>query len=149
MKKMFLAALMMLCLATSACGAMSDAEFLDLCEKGSVQEIQTALLKGANPNAKDENGWTPLMAVASFNQNPKAVSVLLKAGADVNAKDDNDSTALMYAAKNAESHEALFALMKAGADVNAKDKDGMTVLDYAQQMKNDSAIKVLKAAGAK
>ena len=115
MKKMFLAALMMLCLATSACGAMSDAEFLDLCEKGSVQEIQTALLKGANPNAKD----------------------------------DNDSTALMYAAKNAESHEALFALTKAGADVNAKDKDGMTVLDYAQQMKNDSAIKVLKAAGAK
>ena len=42
---------------------------------------------GANVNAKNDTGTTPLMIAAGNNPNPEVLKILLDADADLNAKD--------------------------------------------------------------
>jgi len=51
-------------------------------------------------NAKDEDGNTVLMHVASENTNSEIIKVLIDAGADVNAKNELGLTAKDYAKEN-------------------------------------------------
>ena len=44
--------------------------------KGSISEINQAIQNGAKVNAKDNDGWTPLMH-AAYNKAPKKVIELL------------------------------------------------------------------------
>ena len=41
-----------------------DDELLEAARNGDLIKVQTLLEKGANPNAKDNNGWTPLHRAA-------------------------------------------------------------------------------------
>ena len=67
---------------------------------GSKQLIQLLLNARANVNASDIAGLTPLMfAVASENQDPEAVKLLLSSGADVTAKTTAGESALDWARK--------------------------------------------------
>jgi ankyrin repeat protein len=66
--------------------SMSDEEFIDLCKNGSPAEVQSAIEDGADVNARDNNGWTPLMFAAWNNSNADVVETLIKNGADVNAR---------------------------------------------------------------
>lgn len=51
---------------------------------GNVGEIDRLVKEGANVNARDGNGRTPMM-VAAFRQDDAAVRALIEAGANVNA----------------------------------------------------------------
>ena len=133
--------LLSLCL-TAAWATMSDKDFLNLCMRGTVQEISDELTKGANPNAKDSDGMTGLMWAAYDNPDPETITLLLKAGADVNAEDNIRHTALMWAAANNKNSDVLSVLLKAGADVNAESHDGFTPLMKAA---GDNSIEVVKA----
>lgn len=53
--------------------------------------------KGADVNAKDNDGKTPLMFASAFD-NSRVVKLLIGKGADVNAKDNGGWSALIYAA---------------------------------------------------
>ena len=55
---------------------------------------------GANVNAKNDTGTTPLMIAAGNNPNPEVLKGLIEAGADVNAKDKDGDTPLMIVAYN-------------------------------------------------
>jgi tetratricopeptide (TPR) repeat protein len=101
---------------------------------------------GADLNAKDSDGVTPLMGAAQYNSNPDVVTALLKAGVDVNAKDKQGKTPLMHAVLNP-NPDAVAALLKGGADVNAKDNSGKTALDYARETNNSEAVAALIKAG--
>ena len=46
--------------ADSAFAAMSDSDFLVLCETGALKQIEDAIKAGANVNARNENEETPL-----------------------------------------------------------------------------------------
>ena len=116
----------------------------------SPEVIRLLLKAGADVNAKDEYGNTPLHPAAA-GSTPEVISVLLKAGADVNAKDDEwGSTPLHNAALQNENPEVMSVLLKAGADVNAKDDEwGNTPLyDAARANENPEVISVLLKAGA-
>ena len=63
-KRLCALALLVAALAAPGWAAMSDAEFLNLCQKGTVQEVQAALDAGAAVNAKGEDGMTALMWAA-------------------------------------------------------------------------------------
>jgi ankyrin repeat protein len=114
-------------LASPATAAVSDEDFLALCEKGSAQQIMDAIQDGANVNARDRRGKTPLMRAAWDASNAEAAAALIKAGADVNASDDNGWTALMEATC---SYDAKMPppLIQAGADVHARNNNGSTAL---------------------
>ncbi|MBI2680778.1 MAG: ankyrin repeat domain-containing protein [Candidatus Solibacter usitatus] len=67
---------------------------------GSPELLSTLLDAGAQPNAKDVRGMTPLMlAVASETQNPAVVRLLLAKGADVKLKSAANETATDWACK--------------------------------------------------
>lgn len=76
--------------------AMSDNDFVELCEKGSAQEVEEAIMNGANVNAKDKDGMTALMLAAEDGYTETA-NLLLSYGANVNAKNIFGRTALELA----------------------------------------------------
>lgn len=88
--------------------------------------IAHLLAAGANPNAVDFQGATPLMYAAEVGT-MELLRALLAAGADVNAQDAKGRTALMYASEHCHT-DSVRLLVKAGADVTFKDSNGYTAL---------------------
>ena len=146
-------------LAGPAPAAMSDADFLELCGKGSLQQIVDAIKDGANVHALDKHGRTALMMAACKNPNPEVIPALAKAGVDINAKDSTGRTALMWAADSpsyrppseAITHlsEVITTLLNFGADPKAKDNNGKRAIDYARKnsrLEGSDALKKLEEA---
>lgn len=104
------------------------------------------LKAGADVNAKDKNGWTPLM-VASQEDLSGYANFLVQSGADPNVKDNRGRTALMIAAQH-ENALSMEVLIKAGADLNAKDSIGRTALMIAAQKNHRLCGGILQRAGA-
>ena len=64
--------------------------------KGETEILTVLLAKGANKEATDNAGWTPLILAARYNHKD-CVKVLLQYGANVNAKNKYGQTARDYA----------------------------------------------------
>lgn len=121
---------------------------------GNESEIAELISKGADVNAKDNDGKTALIhATGRGRRHIETVKVLLGRGADVNAKDNNGKTALMEAIFSC-IHDAktgkmlLEMLLDKGAKVNAKDNDGLTALIYAAMNGHAEIVKMLLDKGA-
>ncbi|PLC62302.1 hypothetical protein B7L68_07655 [Thermoproteus sp. CP80] len=99
--------------------------------KGDVRRVKELLEKGADPNAQDEDGSTPLHA-AAFGGHVDVVRLLLEQGANPNAKDKHGFTPLHDAAYG--GHVGIVKLLlEHGADPTVKDGDGETPLDLARK----------------
>ena len=111
-------------------------------------------LKTKNPNARNQQGETPLHKAVVYNKMPIVVALILKAGAGVNAKDTYGNTPLHEAAAYCKNPAVIAALLKAGAEVNARTPrleyvGGETPLhDAASSNKNPAVITALVKAGA-
>jgi hypothetical protein len=104
-----------------------DISFWKAAMNGNIKAVKQQLAAGADVNAKDGIGWTPLHSAAGRGR--KEVNELLIAnGADVNAKDNWGMTPLHRAAEMGRK-EIAELLIAAGTYVNAKDKRGRTPLD--------------------
>jgi len=94
-----------------------------------LREVAEVLIAhGADVNAKNDDGLTPLLYAAGYGR-LEVVEALLAHGAAVNAKDDKGLTPLHYAAEHGRL-EVVDALLAHGAAVNAKDDKGLTPLKY-------------------
>ena len=78
---------------------INDEAFLELCESGTLQEIEDAIKSGADVNARTRNGTTALMFAAT-GSNPEIITMLLKNGADANLENRNGRRAIDYAKGN-------------------------------------------------
>jgi ankyrin repeat protein len=101
--------------------AVSDAAFV--CDLIKVRELLAA---GADPDARDEDGRTPLSS-AVLGGSIGLVGLLVESGADVNARDRHGFSALHFAAQE-NLPEMVRVLLARGADPNAQDEDGSSVL---------------------
>ena len=110
--------------------------------------VVAALLDaGANPNAWNEGGSTPLHLAA--HQPLAVIAALLDAGADLQARDEGGMTPLHMAALLSESPAVIAALLDAGADLQARTAGGMTPLHAAAGASESPAvIAALLDAGA-
>ncbi|MGL5254295.1 MAG: ankyrin repeat domain-containing protein, partial [Brevinema sp.] len=96
---------------------------------GQKEIVEYLVGKGADVNAKNQNGDTPLHEAASRGYK-EIVEYLVGKGADVNAKNDYGRTPLHGAAINGQK-EIVEYLVGKGADVNAKNQNGDTPLHEA------------------
>jgi ankyrin repeat protein len=123
-----------------------DKLLLNACSDGDLEKAKRAIENGADVNAKDEEGWTPLHK-ASLCGHEAVVSLLVEKGAHVNAKDNNGMTPLHLTIFD--EHEAIVSLLlENGADVNAKKNDGWSPLHYASWNGNEAIISALLENGA-
>jgi len=127
-------------------GADADYALHDLASVGYVDRVRQLVDAGADVNAKDNNGRTPLRWAASEGHADVA-RLLVDAGADVNAKDNNGWTPLRWAASEGHA-DAARLLVDAGADVNAKDNNGWTPLRWAASEGHADVARLLVDAGA-
>ena len=114
--------------------------------KGDLIKVQTLLEMGANPNAKDDNGWTPLHWAAQEGH-VDVVRVLLERGANPNAKDEYGDTPLHNAAQKGHV-EIVKLLLERGANPNAKNNYGWTPLHRAAQEGYFNIVELLLERGA-
>ena len=126
---------------------------------GDAEAVKALVEAGADVNARDEYGDTPLLhtlfLLRDGTQEPDEVvvevmTILIKGGADVNARNKHGSTPLhashnSYAPKRA---EIIKILIKGGADVNARDESGDTPLHQFALVGPPEAVEALIEAGA-
>ena len=74
--------------------------------QGNSEISKFLIVKGADINAKNNNGETALM-LAALNKRLEIVRLLIKKGADVNAESNKGHTALKYAFLNTQIEELL------------------------------------------
>ena len=89
--------------------------------------IALLLDKGANPNAKDRYGKTPLM-LAALNSNIPAIEALLSnSSVDANVMDESQYTALRMSVDSGNLAAIRLLIEKGKADPNIADMQGVTV----------------------
>ncbi|KAF2832802.1 hypothetical protein CC86DRAFT_389249 [Ophiobolus disseminans] len=110
----------------------------------AIFKLSTKLIHGqADVDAKDNDGWTPLMR-AVWNGYKDIIEVLLSVGkADVEAKDNDGQTPLMWAASRGHRDTVKVLLSVGKADVEAKDNDGQTPLMRAALKGHKDTTEVL------
>jgi uncharacterized protein len=114
-------------------------------ENNNREMIQLLLSAGANPNAANRRGETPLMRLTS-EANVEMIRDLIAAGADLNAHNQSGETPLMRAVAHC-SFSVAKELIEEGADINARDEGGNTLLMDATQNNDPEVLKFLLSAG--
>jgi hypothetical protein len=115
--------------------------------RGDVQKIEKLAAAGANPNARDPQGRTPLH-VATFARQRGAIRALVKAGADINLLENDRYDGVTIAAV-ADDEDTLRVLLSLGASAKQVTSryDG-TALIAAAHLGHDGVVRQLIAAGA-
>ncbi|MES1206506.1 MAG: ankyrin repeat domain-containing protein [Pseudomonadota bacterium] len=94
-----------------------------------LMRVRTLLARGADPDARDEDGRTPIFS-ALLGGSVALLGLLLESRADVNARDGRGATALHLAAEEV-LPEAATLLIGRDADVDLRDEEGNTPLARA------------------
>jgi ankyrin repeat protein len=131
--------------------------------RGDIVGVRGLLKKGADVNAKNELGKTPLMTAVSGGHT-EIVKLLLENKANANVRDGNqDRTILMCAASQGHT-EIVGLLLEFGANVNTRSRkgwladdlelgtfiipEGRTALYIAAEKGHTNVVKILLEAGA-
>jgi ankyrin repeat protein len=106
-----------------------DQELLDVAGQNNLSEVERLLSVGADVNAMENNGNTPLLAAVA-NGNVHVVQVLMEHGADIDVKFNGWTTVHLAVLQG---HLAVvIELRKHGADMEEKETaDGFTPLHFA------------------
>ena len=90
---------------------------LQVTEAGDIVQMEALLAKGAEVNARNAHGWTPLH-VAAAGGDPAVLALLLKHGADVHAQSHIGTTPLDNATTRGGRKAVIDLLLAHGAKRN-------------------------------
>ena len=138
------------------CEAWNTREFF---RAATAADVSACLAEGSDPEARDDDGWTPLHWAVFGNDGSEVIRTLLARGADLNARDYRDRTPLNsalnqpYTVLRTTTRGATMALvdalLAAGTNPTARDGVGATHLHFVAAVHVDpAAIETLLAAGA-
>lgn len=99
----------------------------------NVQAIEWMLLDGADVNAKDNNGWTPLIRSASVSGSADVAKMLIKFKAKIDVVDKENKNALLIATING-NLPLVKVLVENGANYRLKNNFGKSLYDLAVSM---------------
>lgn len=103
--------------------------------------MQFLLAKGANVNARDVRGATPLVVACNLNF-VEGVDLLVKSGARIDETNNSGETPLITAVHN-RNMPLIRILLQAGANPDRADNSGRTARDYARLAGNSAILGVL------
>ena len=113
--------------------------------------MRILLEHNANPNIRNNDGWTTLMFAAGNSKtdsSEETVRILLEHNANPNLKENNGCTALMMAAiysKKKSSEETVKILLEHNANPNLQNNMGRTtLLMSAKYSKTDSSKEIVR-----
>jgi len=118
---------------------------------GNVPMTELLLSLGADPNARDNNGHTPLYSAGNECAavgGGDVVRALVRAGADVNASDGAKRCTPLHMAARRGNVEIAGALLDCGANIEARDRSGDTPLKRAMNCRKAGVASLLRARGA-
>lgn len=106
--------------------------------------IKLILNAGADINAKNRYGHTPLMFASSFGGAPEEIlKMLIEVGSNINAITPSGNTSLMLASQAGQATKVKI-LLDAGADISIQNKNGKSALqlarDEAQQYPHEKRL---------
>jgi ankyrin repeat protein/mono/diheme cytochrome c family protein len=110
-------------------------------------KVTLLVARGAEVNAKQIEGRTPLFLAASMGSSQQTVRLLIDHGADPALATANGQTPLMAAAARG-NLELLQLLVDRKVDINAKNSAGETALMFAASSGNARAVTFLLERGA-
>lgn len=146
-----------------------DLALFQACGALNFATVRSLLAAGANPNARDTAGRTPLMMLArtqppdlgqadepEWDEDGTGLDAqtsphyfileeLCRRRADLNVRDSEGRTALMHAAR-ADYANLVTGLIRRGADPGVRDNTGSTALTIARQAGNVSAAEAIVKA---
>ncbi|MXX88557.1 MAG: hypothetical protein F4213_08070 [Boseongicola sp. SB0677_bin_26] len=126
-------------------GWNADGSFVAL----TADDVRHCVGAGAELDARDVLGNTPLHLAVAEGANPGVVQALLDAGADPNARNVQGVTPLHVVPGIETGPEVVRMLLRAGADPNAWDSHGLTPLHLAAAVGASlEAVQLLLDAGA-
>ncbi|XP_065573811.1 putative ankyrin repeat protein RF_0381 [Artemia franciscana] len=114
---------------------------------GDLEVIKMVLDKGADVNARDIYGESPLHLAASSRCSQTVVECLLKYGADVHIRNSELASPLHLAALQ-EHPKSVENFVKSGVDVNIIIENGQSLLHFAALFGHPKTVKYLLKSGA-
>ena len=120
-------------------GRQATANLLAAVRAGDIEGLKSALSAGADVNARDGSGLTPLMQAADKGYVLMVEPLLGAPNLDIDARAADGATALFIAAVH-KNTEVIDLLVNAGADVSIPGPKGRTAVDLV-----DVLIKHLRA----
>ncbi len=110
--------------------------------RGYGEVVRLLIAKGADVNARDSSGSTPLDEAAWKGQ-LEVASILLKHGAEANVHNPNTGVTPLHESAVKGHCEIAALLIAHGADVTARDNNGSTALDEALRYRHGPVVSLL------
>ncbi len=119
---------------------------VDEAQKGNLQKVKELIKAGADINAKNEYGVTPLYAACARGHKETA-AYLLDIGAQAGTSTDHSFTPLMMASSKG-WYDIVSRILEHGPDVNATSDNGLRAINEATSKGEIEIVKLLIKSGA-